>query len=139
MDSDKEETRPAPRRRSAAPKKPAKRDESDNEDTSKAPLPIPEEDITESQNLVQRLKEEAQHTIAPLTQTIKRTRDEAEAPPTLEVAEHSQDIVPVPVEERAVVRNSRVESRWPTLQTLDPNQKAAAWGTIAFAIGWGAT
>jgi hypothetical protein len=105
------------------------------EETAKAPLPNPEEDIAESKMMVERLKKDAKQSETAAKPAIKRTREEAEAPLTLNL-DQPQDVVHVPPSERALVSNKRIAPRWPTLQ---PSQKSAAWGAIAFAIGWGAT
>lgn len=100
------------------------------------PLPVAEQDIVESRNLVERLKVEqvATPAQAPRT-TVKRAREEDDAPISLNLGKSSQDVDLVPPSERAVITNRRIQPGWPN---LEPNQKAAAWGTLAFAIGWGA-
>ncbi|KAG8800972.1 hypothetical protein FRC17_006760, partial [Serendipita sp. 399] len=127
-------------RQSALPKM-AEEHEPD-EDAPKAPVPDPAEDIAESQSLVQRLKETyAQPQSSPVSvlesvaTTAKRTREEADAPLVLNL-DKSAEGDHVPPSERLVVANRRIVPQWPT---LEPNQKAAAWGTLAFALGWGAT
>ncbi|KAG8844631.1 hypothetical protein FRB91_002450 [Serendipita sp. 411] len=71
--------------------------------------------------------------------TMKRTRDEADAPLKLNLEQSTEEIDYVSPSDRVVATNSRVAPRWPTMPTLEANQKAAAWGTLAFALGWGAT
>jgi len=98
------------------------------------PYRDPAEDIAESQSLVQKLKEQ-QKIAAPVAHAHKRTREEAEAPLALSIQEHDENAVPK--EDRVLIHPSRVTNSW--IPTLAPNQKSAVWGTLAFAIGWGAT
>ncbi|KAG8773345.1 hypothetical protein FRC16_005415, partial [Serendipita sp. 398] len=110
-----------------------------------AAVPDPTEDIAESQSLVQRLKAEyaqpppAINVVADMTTVVKRTRDEADAPLMFNLEKSTEEIEYVSPSDRVVATNSRVAPRWPTMPTLEANQKAAAWGTLAFALGWGAT
>ncbi|KAG9052536.1 hypothetical protein FS842_009700 [Serendipita sp. 407] len=110
-----------------------------------AAVPDPTEDIAESQSLVQRLKAEyaqpppAINVVADMTTVVKRTRDEADAPLMFNLEKSIEEIEYVSPSDRVVATNSRVAPRWPTMPTLEANQKAAAWGTLAFALGWGAT
>lgn len=108
----------------------------EEEEEAKPPLPDPVEDIAESQLLVERLKaeREAETAANPVATPLKRTREEAEAPVKLNLDGPPKNAVPV--EERALATNKRIAPRWPTLQ---PQQKAVAWGTLAFALGWSAT
>ena len=114
-------------------------EESDEEgEDVKPPLPDPVEDISEAQFLVQRLKALQEKATAPVTSAVKRTRDQADAPLVLNLDGPPKEVTYVPPSERAVATNRRILPRWPAMPRLDSNQKSAAWGTLAFAIGWGA-
>ena len=109
-------------------------EEEDVEDV-KPPIPDPTQDIAESQSLVHRLMNQQNEAAASGTSGVKRTREEADAPLLLNLDQPSQEVMYVPPSERALVTNRRILPQWPT---LDSNQKSVAWGTLAFAIGWGA-
>lgn len=123
---------------------PQHREESEEEEGEdvedvKPPLPDPAEDIAESQSLVQRLMTQQKQAVeAPLASAVKRTREESDAPLLLNLDQPSQEVTYVPPEQRALVTNRRILPQWPTLPQLDSTQKSVAWGTVAFAIGWGA-
>lgn len=120
---------------------PQHREENEDEDEAediKPPVPDAAEDIAESQSLVQRLMTEAKQAAAPVASAVKRTREEIDAPLLLNLDQPSQEVTYVPPTERALVTNRRILPQWPTLPQLQSNQRSAAWGTLAFAIGWGA-
>lgn len=110
--------------------------ESDSE--PEIPVANPEEDISESKALVEALKLEQKQAkvVSPGRPKSKRNREEAEAPLTINLDKPVDEKTPT---DRTVVSNRRVFPTWPTLANLQPSQKAAAWGTLAFAIGLGAT
>lgn len=110
-------------------------EEEEEESVPASSAPNFAEEIAESQSLVQKLKAEQEKATEHVVNASKRTREEAEAPLGLTITEH--DDTTVPKEERALIHPNRVARSW--VPSLAPNQKAAAWGTLAFAIGWGAT
>ncbi|KIM33206.1 hypothetical protein M408DRAFT_150671 [Serendipita vermifera MAFF 305830] len=128
-------------RTSMLPQHREENEEEEGEDVEdvKPPLPDPAEDIAESQSLVQRLMTQQKQAVeAPLASAVKRTREESDAPLLLNLDQPSQEVTYVPPEQRALVTNRRILPQWPTLPQLDSTQKSVAWGTVAFAIGWGA-
>jgi hypothetical protein len=139
---------PAPAATTASPRRSSRipalfqypEDDEDEENTEdvKPLLPDPAEDIAESQSLVQRLMAQQKKPTAPIASSVKRTRDQVDAPLLLNLDAPSQAVTYVPPSERALVTNRRIFPKWPTLPQLDSQQKSAAWGTLAFANGWGA-
>jgi hypothetical protein len=118
----------------------------------------PDEDIAESKALVDKIK--AEHSDPSLktttpTKTLpkrgaaaKRAREEAEdvLPNGKPLIKMNVDAEPAdPNVDREIASNRRIV-KWreslpslPTLPQLEPKQKSAAWGTLAFALAIGAT
>jgi len=118
----------------------------------------PDEDIAESKALVDKLKAERNgaslQTPTP-TKTLpkrgaaaKRAREEAEdiLPNGKPLVKMDLNAEPAdPNVDRDIASNKRIV-KWraslpslPTLPRLEPKQKSAAWGTLAFALAFGAT
>ena len=130
---------------------------------SEPPNVNPDADIAESKALVDKVK--AEHNAAPGSKTAtpattpakslpkrgaaaKRAREEAEEtlPNGKPVIKMDLDAEPAdPNVDREIASNRRIV-KWrqslpslPTLSQLEPKQKSAAWGTLAFALAIGAT
>ena len=126
---------------------------------SELPNVNPDADIAESKALVDKVK--AEHNSAPGSKTTtpakplpkrgaaaKRAREEAEdtLPNGKPVIKMDLDAEPAdPNVDREIASNKRIV-KWrqslpslPTLSQLEPKQKSAAWGTLAFALAIGAT
>jgi hypothetical protein len=110
----------------------------------------PDEDIAKSKALVDTLKAErngaSPQTVTP-TKTLpkrgaaaKRARDEDILPNGKPLIKMDLDAEPAdPNVDRDIVSNKRVVKWRASLPTLEPKQKSAAWGTLAFALAIGAT
>ena len=112
----------------------------------------PDEDIAKSKALVDTLKAERNGTSLQTTPTktlpkrgaaAKRAREEDILPNGKPLIKMDLDAEPAdPSVDRDIASNKRVV-KWraslPTLPQLEPKQKSAAWGTLAFALAIGAT
>jgi hypothetical protein len=99
--------------------------ELEGEDETDPLVPDMAQDIQEQKTLIADLKAQRDAAGAPTAPRNTRKRQGAETPPL------SFDFNKEPeVGERAIIRRRRVQ--------LQAHQKAAAWGTLAFAVGLGA-
>jgi len=120
---------------------------------SELPNVDPDEDIAESKALVDKLKASLKTTnpTKPLPKrgaAAKRAREETDdiLPNGKALIKMDLDAEPAdPNVDRMIVSNRRIV-KWreslpslPTLPRLEPKQKSAAWGTLAFALAIGAT
>lgn len=112
-----------------------------------------DDDIAKSKALVDTIKAELNGERTTPTKTLpkrgaaaKRTREEDILPNGKPLIKMDLDAEPVdPNVDRDIASNKRVV-KWraslpslPTLPQLEPEQKSAAWGTLAFALAIGAT
>lgn len=120
----------------SSPRRPPKVQEEEEPDV---PAPDPDEDIAEAQEDVRRLKAEfaaaraAESSdddgLVPQTPAKKRTIEETATPPLRFNMEKIEESAMDVVQHRPVVN----------LRRLEPTQKAAAWGGLAFLVGLGAS
>jgi len=84
------------------------------------------QDIQEQQALIADLKAKRDASVTAPSQNNRKRRNEemATPPPSLDLTRPSE------VGERRIINGKRLR--------LQPHQKAAAWGTLAFAVGLGA-
>ena len=120
-----------------------------------SPSVDPDDDIAESKALVDKLKAEVNGAGAKTTTfarplpkrsaAAKRVREEAEdvLPNGKTLIKMDLDAEPAsPNADKKIASNKRIV-KWraslPSLPQLEPKQKSAAWGTLAFALAIGAT
>ncbi|KAG9017197.1 hypothetical protein FRB90_001365 [Tulasnella sp. 427] len=118
----------------SSPRRPPKVQEEEEE--AEVPGPNPDQDIREAQEDVARIMAQgrAAQQLDPVTPAGKKKRniESTETPPhQLDLVKVEQGAMVVAPVERAVVNPRR-------LANLPPTQKAAAWGGLLMAVGWGA-
>ncbi|KIJ52645.1 hypothetical protein M422DRAFT_26213 [Sphaerobolus stellatus SS14] len=98
----------------------------EHEEEAEVPGPDPEQDIAEQKALIADLKAKRDAAVEPKTPHNPRKRAELDTPPPTTFNPKEPE-----VGERDIIHRRRAIR-------LQPHQKAAAWGTLAFAVGLGA-
>lgn len=99
--------------------------ENEHEEEADVPGPDPEQDIQEQKALIAALKVKRDAAGTVPTPNPRKRQGGKTPPPSFNPIEPQ-------VGERAIIQRRRVQLH------LQPHQKAAAWGTLAFAVGLGA-